>query len=84
MKDEEFEFEKFNKKRVAKFLDFSVFIISPEDLILSKLQWIQDLSSEQQRGDIALLSKLEGLDWQYIKKWIENLKLKTFDLLRYD
>jgi len=84
LKDNSFEYEKFNRRRVEKFLDFSVSVISPEDLLLSKLQWIQDLVSETQQEDIALLSKLDYLDWDYIKKWVKALKMKTYDLFEND
>jgi hypothetical protein len=61
-----------------------VFIISPEDLLLSKLQWIQEQRSAQQANDIVQLSGLEQLDWPYIRDWIKKLKLNTFDLLKND
>ncbi|HWR33637.1 MAG TPA: hypothetical protein VN451_08930 [Chitinophagaceae bacterium] len=82
LKNDEFELIKFENRRPAKFLDFTVLIISPENLLLSKLQWIQELESAQQSTDIILLSKLEQLDWSYIWGWIKKLKLNTFDLLK--
>jgi hypothetical protein len=55
--------------------------MSPEDLIISKLIWIQHLQSSIQMEDIKNLVKIDTLDWSYIKQWVENLKLNTFDLL---
>jgi hypothetical protein len=84
LKEDSFEYEKFNRRRAEKFLDFSVSVISPEDLLISKLQWIQDLVSETQQTDILLLSKLSYLDWEYINRWIKILKINTYDLFKND
>ncbi len=84
LRNDEFEQVKFAKRRPVRFLDFTVFIISPEDLLLSKLEWIQELQSAQQSNDIIQLSKLDQLDWSYILGWIKKLKLSTFDLLKND
>jgi hypothetical protein len=84
LRNDEFEQIKFEKRRPVRFLDFTVFIISAEDLLLSKLEWIQELQSAQQSNDIIQLSKLEQLDWPYIWGWIKKLKLNTFDLLKND
>ena len=84
LEHDEFEQVKFGKRRPVRFLDFTVFVISAEDLLVSKLKWIQELQSEQQSNDIILLSKLEHLDRPYIWSWVKKLKLNTFDLLRND
>lgn len=84
LQDDEFEQVKFEKRQSARFLDFIVFIISPENLLISKLRWIQELQSAQQSSDIVQLSKLEHLNWPYIWGWIKKLKLNTFDLLKND
>jgi hypothetical protein len=31
--------------------------------------------------DIRNLSAINDLDWDYISKWIQQLKLRTFDLI---
>ena len=58
-----------------------IYVVSPEDLLISKLIWIQDLQSPVQMEDISNLIAFDGLDWAYIEKWINQLKLNTFDLL---
>jgi hypothetical protein len=52
-----------------------------EDLIISKLTWIQQLQSAIQMSDINQLIMADSLDWNYIKYWIEKLHLSTFDLI---
>ena len=80
----EFEQTKFKRRRLIQFLELKIFVISPEDLLLSKLVWIQELQSALQSEDIAHLSKYTELDWSYIWSWIKKLKLNTFGLLKHD
>ncbi|RMG55867.1 MAG: hypothetical protein D6722_27255 [Bacteroidetes bacterium] len=60
---------------------FSAYVASIEDLILSKLIWIQDLQSEKQMEDLRQLLASRRADLAYIRHWVERLHLKTFDLL---
>lgn len=71
----------FERRRAVDFLDMKIFLVSPEDLLISKLIWIQELQSAIQQEDIRILRGLDGLDWNYIHKWISDLKLNTFELL---
>ena len=84
LKNDEFEMIKFERRTIIQFLDFKVYIISAEDLLLSKLVWVQELQSAVQTEDIRQLSRLEEIDWPYIWKWVSILKLNTFDLLKND
>jgi hypothetical protein len=56
-------------------------MISPEDLLISKMIWIQQLKSEKQVNDIHMLLRLDELDMTYIRTWLNKLDLKTYDLL---
>ncbi len=81
LKPDEFEQLKFSRRSVVDFLEFRVSIISAEDLLISKIAWVQEVQSGLQAEDIIELSKLEQLDWKYIRYWINKLKLNTFGLL---
>jgi len=81
LKDEPFRQEEFNRRKKVDFFDKAIYVVSPEDLLISKLIWIQEYQSAQQAEDIKNLSVIENMDWPYIKKWISKLNLKTFDLL---
>ena len=83
LKDEPFRQEEFNRRRKVDFFDKTIFVVSPEDLLISKLIWIQDFQSAQQMEDIKNLKAIEQLDWQYVKKWVDKLKLKSFNLLEH-
>lgn len=84
LKQEPFRLTEFNRRVPVKFLDMDIYLVTREDLLLSKLIWIQDIQSSIQLADIKLLASLEGLDWHYIRHWGESLKLNTFDLFNYD
>lgn len=60
-----FEQTKFNRRKETDFLGSPVYVISPEDLLLSKLVWIQQLQSAQQMVDIQNLLTIETLDREY-------------------
>ena len=70
----------FERRRLVNFLDIPIYLVSPEDLLISKIIWIQELQSEIQMEDIRLLSKKKDLDWDYINVWAKDLKLNTFNL----
>ncbi len=57
----------------------TIYLVSVEDLLLSKLIWIQELQSGVQIEDIKNLSQLETLDWNYINEWIKKLNIQTFN-----
>jgi hypothetical protein len=79
--DEPYEIEKFNRSRKMEVDGFSVWIITLEDLIISKFQWIRQIDSDLQKNDIRLLLENPCIDMDYISKWVETLRLHTFGLL---
>lgn len=80
-KETPFQRSEFNRKRPGQIWNINCWIISVEDLILAKLIWIQELYSENQSNDIRnLLIDNPDLDRIYLKMWIDELKLNTFNL----
>lgn len=63
------EFERRIRIRVE---DFETWIVSKEDLILSKLFWGKDSRSELQMRDVKNLI-LSGCDRGYIEQWTQEL-----------
>ena len=82
LKDRKYRLTEFNRRRKTEFLDMRIYIVSPEDLILSKLTWIQDSKSALQMEDIKTLKEIENIDWGYIADWTGKLKINTFGLLK--
>jgi hypothetical protein len=81
LKNEPFRQTEFSRRTQIDFEGMNVFVVSPEDLLLSKLIWIQDFQSLIQMQDIKILSQIKELDWRYIHSWIRSLGLNTFSLL---
>jgi len=51
-------------------------MVAPEDLILSKLDWAKDSRSQVQLDDVRnLLRSVQGLDTDYLNRWVERLGL---------
>ena len=76
-KNNEYRKNEFRRKRKVKFNNFEIFIVSKEDLIISKLYWAKDSNSEQQIKDIKNLVA-SGMDKNYINQWTEKLSLNKF------
>ena len=77
-KSETYRKVEFDRRRDAVIEGRSVSVVSPEDLILSKLHWSRDSGSELQRRDVAqLLKHLPSLDETYLRKWAAELGVRV-------
>lgn len=82
LKNEPFRKAEFERRLEIEFEGMPVNVVSAEDLLLSKLIWIQELQSAVQMEDIKNLSTKKDLDWKYINSWIKSLNLNTFNLFK--
>jgi hypothetical protein len=80
LKDDQYEQVKFTRRAKVPVLGTEAYVIAGEDLLISKLMWIQQLQSGRQMEDLKAISKFSDLDWDYIHRWIRSLNLHTFDL----
>jgi hypothetical protein len=80
-KDSEYRRLEFSRKVRMMLMDIPVWMVAPEDLILSKLAWIQQLQSDKQSQDIRLLMALPDIDREYIDYWCKKLNLNPFGLI---
>jgi len=77
-KDTEYRREELTRRRAVSVADQQVFIVSPEDLILSKLDWAKESRFQMQLDDVRnLLRSVEGLDTEYLNRWANRLGLTT-------
>jgi hypothetical protein len=81
LKDSDFRQTEFGRRQQADFFGVPIYVVSLEDLLISKLIWIQELQSEIQKNDIKVLAEVDHLDRNYIQQWVRTLKLNTFDLI---
>ena len=84
LKNEPFRQNEFTRRIPMDFFGKTIYVVSAEDLIISKLIWIQELQSAIQMADIRNLVVSDNLDWEYINLWMGVLKLNTFDLLNHE
>jgi hypothetical protein len=73
-KRSEYRRVEFERRERISILDFSTFIVSKEDLIISKLFWAKDSRSEIQLGDVKNLLAT-GYDVAYLQRWTRELGL---------
>jgi predicted nucleotidyltransferase len=76
-KDTEYRKTEFERRNQIDIDDLKVFIVSIEDLIISKLLWAKDSKSEIQINDVKNLMK-EKIDFDYIQEWVNKLNISVF------
>lgn len=70
-----FSIEEFRRRTRARLIGTDVFVATPEDTILSKLEWSLMSGSERQLRDVAGVVEVKGdaLDVGYIERWAEEI-----------
>jgi len=85
LKEDSYEIKKFNNRVKMSFQGKEIYVISPEDLIISKLLWSKSAGgSERQIKDCESIYRLnsEDLDLDYLKRWVKMLGIENeFDKL---
>ena len=60
----------FSRKKKVVVDGQELFVVAPEDLILSKLEWAKESRSEVQLNDVRnLLTDVKGLNRRYLTRW---------------
>lgn len=83
---DEYEKQKFKNRLKINFSGKDIYVISPEDLIISKLIWSKSSGgSERQIRDCESIYKLnkENIKKEYLQIWIKELNLlEEFDKIK--
>ena len=66
----------FQRRQRIDLADFSLWIVSKEDLILSKLEWAKPSQSELQLRDVRNLLA-SGADLEYLRHWADGLSVRS-------
>jgi hypothetical protein len=77
-KNRDFSRAEFERRMPFALVDVPVFVASPEDTIVAKLEWSkQSGGSERQRRDVAGIVATIGdqLDRAYVERWVRELAL---------
>jgi hypothetical protein len=73
-KDTPYRRKEFSRKKKISVEGHVLYVVAPEDLILSKLEWAKDSKSEIQLRDVQnLLQSVKGLDRRYLARWAKEL-----------
>ncbi len=68
----------FSRRRRVSVEGQPLFIVAPEDLIISKLEWARESRSDVQLADVRnLLASVAELDREYLARWITRLGLEA-------
>lgn len=75
LKKSSFDVLRMKRKVEQNILGQRVYFISPEDLILNKLDWYQASQSSRHLEDAESVLKISGdmLDFEYLKQWAKKL-----------
>ncbi|MGB6220648.1 hypothetical protein [Haloferula sp.] len=73
-KREDYRLVEFERRQRIEVQGSSLWIVSKEDLILSKLDWARQSPSERQLSDVENLLAT-GADFYYLKTWSQKLNL---------
>jgi len=71
-KGDEYRMLEFDRRMMIELDGFTTWIVSREDLILSKLVWAKDSGSELQQRDVRSLLD-PAMDLAYLRHWAERL-----------
>lgn len=72
-----YRLEEFRRRRFVRIEGTDICMVSPEDLVISKLLWIKDGISETQMKDVRnLLGSVRDMDTSYLMRWISALGLQ--------
>lgn len=77
-KNRAFSRDEFARRIKLTLFDVEVFVASPEDTIVAKLEWSKESGgSERQRRDVAGILATIGsqLDRDYVEQWVRDLDL---------
>lgn len=73
-KQDPYREEEFRRRQPVTIDGLRVYMVAPEDLVLSKLFWAKDNHSERQLADVrGVLKQVEGLDYSYMEAWAREL-----------
>ncbi len=69
--------QEFSRRKNATLMGMSLWILSSEDSILSKLEWSKGRESETQFKDAlgVMIVQWDNLDFDYMKKWAKELQI---------
>jgi hypothetical protein len=77
-KAREFSLREFERRTKVSALGMGLYVATPEDVLIAKLEWAKRSGSERQIEDAAAIIRTQDqrLDTAYIEPWIESLEIR--------
>ena len=77
-RDRPFSVQEFERRKEIDFFGIRLAVATVEDLILAKLEWATEGSSQRQIEDVAgvLRVRFQEMDLEYVEDWVSRLKLE--------
>lgn len=78
-KQRPFSRQEFDRRRQANLMGLTLWVVSPEDSILSKLEWSKGRQPQMQYNDALSVLRVqrETLDYDYLKTWAGELNVRN-------
>ncbi len=78
VKKRAYSWQEFSRRKNTTLMGMSLWILSPEDSILSKLEWSKGRESQTQFKDAlgVIVVQWDSLDFDYLKKWAKELRIQ--------
>jgi hypothetical protein len=78
-KAREFSRREFDRRIRTSALGMALYVATPEDVVIAKLEWAKRSGSERQVEDAAAIIRTQGdlLDTTYVEPWIEMLEIRA-------
>ncbi len=75
LRDNPYDQERFRRRVRLDLGPCSAFVLTPEDVLLSKLRWIVIANRAKDLDDAmqVLISKFKTMDWDYLRRWSVEL-----------
>ena len=76
-KDRPFSIKEFDRKNLLRIMGMQVWVVSAEDIILTKIEWSKGRQDSRQFDDALHVAavQLPSLDRQYLNKWAKELNI---------
>jgi hypothetical protein len=73
-----FSIEEFQRRQKVSIMGLDTWIVSPEDVILIKLEWAKNSKSDRQFEDAlgVAMVQFDRLDGDYLHKWAKELQVE--------
>lgn len=78
-RDRPFSVQEFERREEIDYSGIRLAVATAEDLILAKLEWATEGSSQRQIEDVAGVLKVryQDIDLEYVENWVSRLKLEN-------